>query len=257
MNKTALFTIRNAVIVAALMLPAFASAESFPGDGMGMEGVRSVQMVALERFDVQKAKETLATSLNQLEAHFLTTRKKAAALQKLTENTGADIVQTIDGYLSQIKILKSRAAGAKTGAELKAVANDVHDLILDAKFEVKKNIGTRVETRIDQFNEKNEEQKALFDRARNRLEKMKSEGKIPQDLDKNLENCRSLMLQGEQNLRDAKSKLAEMKTLTRIQREQGVMLMNESIKNVQNARTTYDQARQKCPKVMREIRVLK
>ncbi len=257
MNKTTLRTIRNTVILAALMLPAFASAESYSGDGVGMEGVKSVQIVALERIDVQKAKETLATSLDQLETHFLTTRQKAAALQKLTENTGADIVQTIDGYLSQIKALKSRAAEAKTGIELKAVANDVHDLIMDAKFEVKKNIGTRVETRIDRFTEKNDEQKALFERARNRVEKMRPEGKVPQDLEKNLESCRTLMLQGEQNLKDAKSKLVEMKTLPRTQREQGVKLMNESIKNVQNARMTYGQARQNCPKVMKEIRGLK
>lgn len=241
----------------ALVVPALASAETFPREEVGMEGVRAVQSVALERFDLQKAKETLATSLNQLEAHFLATRKKAAALQKLTENTGADIVQTIDGYLSQIKTLKSRAAGAKTGTELKAVANDVHDLIMDAKFDVKKNIGTRVETRIDQFTEKTGQQKEYFDLAQNRMNKLKSEGKVPQDLDKNLENCRSLMLQGEQNLKDAKSKLAEMKALPRTQREQGVKLMNESIKNVQNARMTYGQARQNCPKVMKELRVLK
>lgn len=211
------------------------------------------------QLDMEKAKKLLSDMLNQLEVHFTKTREKAASLQKLTEVSGVDVVKTIDNYLARINELKTEVAGAKTSDELKKVANEVHALIQEAKHEVKKNIGQRVEVHIDKFEQKRVEGDKLIQQAGQRIEVFKSQG-APADLeniDRSFEDCRKLMEKGDGLLKDARMKFSKLQTLPPSEQQESARLMKEAMKTVNDARATYGQARQECSSVTRELRRFK
>jgi hypothetical protein len=210
-----------------------------------------------QKRNFQKGKIMLKEMLTRLEKHFENIKGKAATLQKLTEYSGIDIVQTIEKYLSQIQEFKARTEAATANEELQSVAQDVHNLILDAKLEVKKNVSNRVETRIDRFTQKTEQAEKLFRLAQQRIDALKTQRGDIESINNEFRGCQSLMEQGKKNLQDAKNKLREFQKITRDQQEEGAQLMGEGIKNVQEARVVYGQARQNCSKVMKELKVLK
>jgi hypothetical protein len=262
------------ILVIAL---AWAGISSLPGMAMGYDlpangyTLREALVVAVtpqetavvaalsttnRQLDLQKAKELLSDMLNQLEAHFTKTREKAAALQKLTEASGVDVVKTIDSYLAQIKTLKARVADAKTSDELKQVAKEVHSLIQEAKHEVKKNIGQRVEVHIENFEQKRVEGDKLIRQAGQRIEGYKSAGTPPDlgNIDESYEDCRKLLEKGDVMLKEARTKFKKIQTMSPAQQQESARLMKEAMKTVNDARAMYGQARQECSTVTRELR---
>ncbi len=211
------------------------------------------------QLDLQKAKELLSNMLNQLEAHFAKTKEKAAALQKLTEASGVDVVKTIDNYLAQIKTLKVRVADAKTSDELKQVAKEVHSLIQEAKHEVKKSIGQRVEVHIEKYEQKRVEGDKLIQQAGQRIEGFKSTGTPPDfgKIDESYEDCRKLLEKGDVMLKEARTKFEKIQTMSPAQQQESARLMKEAMKKVNDARAMYGQARQECSTVTRELKRLK
>lgn len=209
------------------------------------------------KLDLQKAKTMLLDMLNRLQTHFENTKSRAALLQKLSETTGIDVGQVIDGYIAQIQDLKTRAADSATSAELKAVAQDVHNLITNAKTDVKKNIGKRVEVHIDNFAKKTGKLKPLFDLAHRRINQLQTQGVDTQNFNKDLEDCENLMKQGNENLMEAKDKFQKFRELPREQENEDDELMRDGMKMVRDARDTFGHARQDCTKVMRELRVVR
>jgi len=206
------------------------------------------------QINLQKDKELLSGMLNQLEAHFQKTREKASSLQKLTEASGVDIVKTIDNYLAQIKTLKSKVSNVQTSEELKKIAQEVHGLIQEAKQEVQKNIGQRVEVHIDKFKQRTATGEKLVDEAKVKIEGLKNRGTNLQNMDASLEECKKLLQKGDRQLNDAKAKFEQLKTVAPDQRAEGARLMKDGMKMVNDARGTYSQARKNCSNVIRGLK---
>lgn len=246
-------------IIMAGMIPGIVMAVETPESTQEISSQNPApqQIEVPQQMTLQKAKTMLLDMLDRLDAHYENTRTKMATLQKLTETSGIDISQVIQGYCDQIQVLKNRAQKAQNSLELKAVALDVHSMIVESKIDVQQNISKRIENRITQFTQKAEKTKPLFDQAKNRIEKLKAAGADSESVDEDYRECANMMSQGNQTLQQAKDKLLQFQELTREQKKQNARLMSDGMKMVKDARTAYGQARQNCSRVMRELRVIR
>ncbi len=232
------------IMMAGMILPGIAMAGDLPARGL-----------TAQQLDLQKAKTILLDMLDRLETHFENTKAKAAALQKLTETSGIDISQVIEGYLTQIQDLKTKAANVKTAKELKIVAQAVHSLIINAKTDVKKTISHRVEIHIDKFTQNPDRAKPLIDLAHRRIMQMQNQGADIQNVNKDLEDCEQLMQKGHEHLEEAKNKFRKFQELSRDEENEDGELMKDGMEMVRDARDTFGQARQNCSRVMKELKV--
>ena len=252
MNKITTSTL--AILTTALMLPGVTLAETSTGSTAMVAGTNVAQS-GVQQLTLQEAKTTLVEMIDRLDAHFQQTKDKTASLQKIAELSGIDIAQLMQDYCAQIHELKDKAQNAQTAAELKDVATKVHNLIMDAKLDVKKNISQRVETRIDQFTKKTANIQTIFSMAEKRLNQLKNQGKDVEDVSKAFDDCQNLMKEGDEILQNAKEKFQEFQDLEKS--DQGALLMSEGLKFLKEARLTYGQAQQDCSKVMKQLRGLR
>lgn len=258
-NITTIATVT--ILLAGTMLPAMAMSQepAATQEIAATQETASLTPVTQEKLDFQKAKTLLADMLNRLQTHFENCKTKAATLQTLSEAANGDVAQTLQNFIAQVQSLKIQAQNAQTAAQIKAVAQQVRTLILEAKTQVKKNIGQRVEVRINMFTQKADRGDVLFNMAQRRINMMKAQGsdaQTVQTMDENLQNCQRLLETGKENLQEARDKFHSMQELSNDQDDEGSQLMKDGMTMVRTARATYTQARQDCTKVMKELRVL-
>lgn len=151
MKKFSHITTATGTITALLMLlllPATAMSDDKGQSSQQATSAAVEQLPSGKQLDTQKAKTLLLQMLDQLDAHFQKALQKASKLKKLSTTADTDVASTINNYLSQIQTFKTQAAQAQTKAEIKQIAQQVHQLIVSAKVDVKKNISHRSEVRL-------------------------------------------------------------------------------------------------------------
>lgn len=253
MKTTTIASIACALIVSTTVIPVVGRANTMIGERY--EQVASRALTAALQLKKEEAKTMLLRSLDGLEVHFQKLRNRAEELQKITEPSGVDMVRTIDEYLARVQALKGKVNAAENAQELKAVAQEIRTIIQEVKHEMKKNIGQRVEIRIDRFSEKMKPSRELMERARVRIQNLKNRGMELNGMDASFEECQRMLEEGQGLLEQAKGKFEELQQLPLENQEQGAMLMHDGMTMVQDARRAYEQARRDCPGVMKKLRV--
>ncbi len=253
MKKTTIAAITLTLIVGTTVIPVTGKANMMLGEKY--EQAASRTLTAALQLKKEEAKTMLLRSLDGLEAHFQKLRNRAEELQKITEPSGVDMVKTIDEYLARVQALKDRVNEAENSQELKAVAQEIRTIIQEVKHEMKKNIGQRVEIRIDRFTEKMKPNRELMERAKVRLQNLRNRGVELNGMDTSLEECQRMLEEGQGLLDQAKGKFEQLQQLPLENQEQGSILMHDGMTMVQGARRSYEKARLECPGVMRKLKV--
>jgi|GEM_PF-4026707 len=243
-----------AIVISVMTIPAISLAATSINDAdLNPVSQQVTQQSGETKLDLTSAKTLLLELIDRLDTHFQQTKQQASSLLKLAATNDVDVAETIDGYISQIQDLKTRAHNASTSTELKAVAKDVRTLIQEARQQVKKNISQRISNRIAQFTQKTQNQ-PLIQAAQKRINTLQSQGKNVDAANSALQSCQALIQQGNQSLQDAKSEFDQVPGTNPQDQQQSRQLVIQGLGKVKQARATYLNARQSCAGVLKQIR---